>query len=298
MRDNIGAYIAKSGDDTQILRLIANLSTKDRDFVLLQIARMVETHKQQNPIISNLTHSERHDLAQIWREFLPQILRLGDNLYFYGGYFLPINHFEVSVFWYKHSLSVLEEKTLKWMRGRDFIDVGGFIGDSAVIFEREFCDKNIYTFEPTKANFALMQRTLTLNNAKRIIPINKALGAESGAMEISILGSSSSICLSCEGGDKERIEITTLDEFVGEHKIEVGFIKVDIEGFEMEFLNGAKETIAAQKPAMLISIYHQAGDYFGIKPLIESWDLGYRFKIHKGTDFSLVAETVLFCEIL
>ena len=259
---------------------------------------MVEAYSQQNSIISNLTHSERHNLARIWREFLPQILRLNDNLYFYGGYFLPINHFEVSVFWYKHSLSVLEEKTLKWMRCRDFIDVGGFIGDSAVIFEREFCDKNIYTFEPAKANFALMQRTLTLNNAKRVIPVNKALGAESGTMQINILGSSSSICLPCETKNKEHIEITTLDEFARAHKIKVGFIKVDVEGFEMEFLKGVKETIFTQKPAMLISIYHQASDYFGIKPLIESWDLGYKFKIHKGTDFSLVAETVLFCEIV
>lgn len=53
----------------------------------------------------------------------------------------------------------------------------------------------------------------------------------------------------------------------------------------MEFLKGAKETICTQKPAMLLSIYHQASDYFGIKPLIESWNLGYTFKIHKGVDF-------------
>ena len=66
----------------------------------------------------------------------------------------------------------------------------------------------------------------------------------------------------------------------------------------MEFLKGAKETIKAQKPAMLISIYHQPSDYFGIKPLIESWNLGYVFKIHKGVDLSLTTETALFCEVL
>lgn len=83
-----------------------------------------------------------------------------------------------------------------------------------------------------------------------------------------------------------------------ENKIEVGFIKVDIEGFEMEFLKGAKETICTQKPAMLLSIYHQGSDYFGIKPLIESWNLGYTFKIHKGVDLSITGETALFCEVL
>ena len=96
----------------------------------------------------------------------------------------------------------------------------------------------------------------------------------------------------------ELVEITTLDEFVRENKIEVGFIKVDVEGFEMEFLKGAKETICTQKPAMLLSIYHQASDYFGIKPLIESWNLGYKFKIHQGIDYSIPVETALFCEVL
>ena len=66
----------------------------------------------------------------------------------------------------------------------------------------------------------------------------------------------------------------------------------------MEFLKGAKETIRTQKPAMLISIYHFGSDYFKIKPFIESWDLGYKFKIHKGVDLSLTGETALFCEVV
>lgn len=83
-----------------------------------------------------------------------------------------------------------------------------------------------------------------------------------------------------------------------EHNLEVGFIKVDIEGFEQEFLKGAKQTITEQKPAMLISIYHQASDFFEIKPMIESWNLGYSFKIIKPIDHSIVDECALFCEAI
>lgn len=217
------------------------------------------------------------------------------------GYFFPTNFCEISVMWHKHSLNVLEPQTLAKMRNKDFIDVGACIGDSAVLFEREFCDKNIYTFEPTKENFRLLKRTLELNNSKRVIPVNKALGAESGILEIHYqaenIGGSSAI-FSDERTIAERVEVTTLDDFVREHNIKVGFIKVDIEGFEMEFLKGAKETITTQKPAMLISIYHQPSDYFGIKPFIESWNLGYTFKIHKGVDLSVTGETALFCEMV
>lgn len=95
--------------------------------------------------------------------------------------------------------------------------------------------------------------------------------------------------------EKESIEITTLDDFVAEKNVEIGFIKVDTEGFEQPFLVGAKQTICTQKPALLISIYHSGDDYFNIKPLIESWNLGYQMRIYKGTDFSLSVETALYC---
>ena len=305
--NSIAAHIATHNITDEILSLCENLPAQSQSLLLRQIARMRESHLLQNPIITNITQDEFIELEAIATQFFPNIFKLSENLYFYSdtshkdstnhaGYFLPINHFEISVFWHKHSLKHLDSATLAKMRGKDFIDVGGFIGDSAIVFEREFCDKNIYSFEPTRANFELMKRTIELNNAKRIIPLNLGLGSEKSQMQISILGSGSSIALDC-GGEKESVEITTLDSFVKERQIEVGFIKVDVEGFEMEFLKGAKETIRHQKPAMLISIYHQASDYFEIKPLIESWDLGYKLQVCKGVDFSLVAETVLLCEV-
>ncbi len=296
----LGGYISQNANiEQEILALVKDLKPKNRDFVLRQIARCKEGFEKNEGVIYKLTRKESKELQKLATHFYPQILKLSENLYAYKGYFLPERHFEEGVFFYEHSLKVLHPQTLAKMRQKDIIDVGGFIGDSAIIFERKFTDKKVYTFEPTKKNFKLMKRTLKLNNAKRIVPVNLGLGAEESQMQINILGSASSIQLDWGyQSEKEDIKITTLDSFVRENKIEVGFIKVDIEGFEMEFLKGAKETIMQQKPAMLISIYHQPSDYFGIKPLIESWNLGYKFKIHKGVDSSVSVETALFCEIL
>lgn len=298
----MGKYIATSPNiEKEIFVLCKDLSEENKIWLLRQIHRERCAFENKSWWIDNLTQDECDELVKIYTEFYPNIFKLSENLYFYNGYFFPTNFCEISVMWHKHSLSVLEPSTLATMRGKDFIDVGACIGDSAVLFEREFCDKNIYTFEPTKENFRLLKRTLELNNSKRIIPVNKALGAESGTMEINYvphnIGASSAIW-GQEYKKSEVVAITTLDEFVKTHKIEVGFIKVDIEGFEMEFLKGAKETICAQKPAMLLSIYHQPSDYFGIKPLIESWNLGYKFKIHKGVDLGVTGDTALFCEVV
>lgn len=81
---------------------------------------------------------------------------------------------------------------------------------------------------------------MELNNSKRVIPINKGLGAEESTMQISIYGDGSSFCHSF-GQRTETAHIITLDSFVQENNIEVGFIKVDIEGFEMKFLKVQKK---------------------------------------------------------
>ena len=180
---------------------------------------------------------------------------------------------------------------------KDIVDVGGYIGDSAVLLQ-EYTECNINSFEAISSNYQLMLETIKLNNAQKVIPIKKALGCKNEKVKIYNNASGSTMAFELEGRNFEEVEVITLDDFVRENRLEIGFIKVDIEGFEMEFLKGALETIKTQKPTMLISIYHQASDFFGIKPFLESLNLGYTFKIHKPIDWSVSGETVLFCEVL
>ena len=88
-----------------------------------------------------------------------------------------------------------------------------------------------------------------------------------------------------------------MDAYLLKNNLDVGLIKVDIEGLERMFLRGAKETICSQKPALIISIYHNPEDFFLIKPEIESWKLGYKFRIHRPITASVILETVLIAEV-
>jgi hypothetical protein len=56
----------------------------------------------------------------------------------------------------------------------------------------------------------------------------------------------------------------------------------------------AEKIIKKYKPILLISIYHNWRDFYKIKPLIESWNLGYKFKI-KHLSTHIFFETVLIC---
>ena len=243
---------------------------------------------------NKLLIAPRHILKGINDEFYTKIEKINDNLFRYQDYQLPVNHFESSVFYYKHSIDKL--KTLDKIRNKNIIDVGGFIGDSAIIFSK-YTDKNVYSFEASPENFEIVEKTLELNKTANVIPVNIALGDKADDILYVSGIESCKTTSSLKSETSETINATTLDSYVEQNNLDVGLIKVDIEGFEQKFLKGAEKTIKNQKPALLISIYHSFDDYMHIKPLIESWNSGYTFRIIKPAESPLL-ETLLVAEVL
>lgn len=276
--------------------LIKGLDEKSIECVSSLLAKVKRIAASESKTFDIFTDEEIKQITKLRKEYYPNIIQLAENCYAYKQYLLPIKHFEASVFYYKHNIDDL--KDLDKIKNKSIIDVGAFIGDSAIVFE-PYTNKKIYAFEPTIENYTNMLKTIQLNESTKIEPINKALGSKDEILEIFLQDSGSSINrIIKENPNKEQIEVTTLDKFVSENNIEVGLIKVDIEGFEQEFLKGAENTIRTQKPTLLISIYHNASDFFDIKPMIESWNLGYKFKIIKPIDGGIRGETLLIAEII
>ena len=51
------------------------------------------------------------------------------------------------------------------------------------------------------------------------------------------------------------IQSMTIDSYVEENNLNVGLIKVDVEGEEKNLLKGAINTLKTQKPILFLSIY-------------------------------------------
>ena len=240
---------------------------------------------------------ELEQIRQV-KEFEKQVKRV-DNAYEWNGFKLPLKLFESSVFFYKHGLNFLKNKD--YVNGKAIIDGGCFIADSALVFRKEFPDSFIYGFEPLRSNYELAQETIKLNNLKNVKIENLALGDEVCVSKIKTYDTDLKNIEStiCPEGNVD-INITTIDDYVQKNHIHVGMIKTDVEGFEQKLLAGAKNTICSQKPTLLISIYHNYNDFYKIKPLIESWNLGYKFDFYQGPQNSgdITVETLLIAEIL
>ena len=88
--------------------------------------------------------------------------------------------------------------------------------------------------------------------------------------------------------------MVTIDEVVAEHQLEVGLIKLDVEGVEPDIIQGALTTIKEQKPLLVIAFYHQPEEFYELKPFLESLNLGYKFRVRRSCISSPLGEFVLF----
>lgn len=67
----------------------------------------------------------------------------------------------------------------------------------------------------------------------------------------------------------------------------VDYIKLDIEGAELDMLHGAAKTITRFKPKMAVSAYHKPEDLWTLATYIKSLRADYEFEFrHYQVDFS------------
>jgi len=280
----------------KFMALVKGLDPESIETVVRILKRQQTIKNTEGQDLDIWTREEQERILSLKEDFEAERFKVADDLYCYKNYFLPINHFEASVFFDKHGLTLVDN--IEYLKDKDIIDAGAYIGDSILIFA-PLTKQKVYSFEAVKENYDLMLKTIEINGIKNAVPEKLALGSRKGTITINYSGSSSSVTehLVAKTLYKEEVRVITLDEYVDEHKLKVGLIKVDIEGFEQELLKGAEKTIKEQKPILLLSIYHNADDFFSIKPKIESWDLGYKFIIHKPKDYTLSREVLLICQI-
>jgi len=183
--------------------------------------------------------------------------------------------------------------------GEHFVDAGAFVGDSTerFLWANNGAFASVHAFEPGAAQFLAMRRRIERLQHEWAIPEGKitcvqaGLGATSGPM--SFAGNDQ---LLQSGGfghaeSGEPVMVHALDDYLDGRP--ATFIKADVEGMELDLLKGAARTIAAFRPKLAISVYHEPEHLFTIAEHLREQVPQYRMALRHHA--ASLMETILYC---
>jgi FkbM family methyltransferase len=200
---------------------------------------------------------------------------------------LEKNTAEASVFYFYHGLSLLPEAVQSWIKGQDFVDVGAYVGDSAIALHA-FDYHKIFSIEMSRQSIRAYEENLRQAGIppQKYEIINLAIGEKDGLPPIEIPDTGSAgFSLMRQRGQYDLLEVhqKSFDSIAAEYGIEPAFVKVDIEGYAMHFVIGGLRTLKKHRPVLSIAVYHNPTEFFEIKPLLEAELPNYIFMIRKLT---------------
>jgi FkbM family methyltransferase len=167
-----------------------------------------------------------------------------------------------------------------------FIDVGGYCGDTLSSFLKYYGNdyKRYYFFEPERN---LVEQAKKLASDDKIIFYQIGIYNKKGMLRFQT-NEKGIGAISQEG--EISIDVDTIDNIVKEPPT---YIKIVVEGSEIEALQGAENTIKSFKPVVAVACYHRPSHLLDLYEYLKKLNENYEFFIRAGFN-SLYNTVTLF----
>jgi FkbM family methyltransferase len=166
--------------------------------------------------------------------------------------------------------------TLPGLQGRKitYVDAGAYDGDTYLKISKHADVESAFLFEPDPFNFAKLVSNVRGRSGVVCLPCGMAdrhavLSFNAGVGESGQITNSGT----------EHVVTVALDDLLSNQKVDM--IKMDIEGAEAVALMGCARTIAAWRPILALSLYHNASDVWKLPELVNSLYPGYKLYIRQ-----------------
>lgn len=166
--------------------------------------------------------------------------------------------------------------------GQIVIDAGSYLGGFTFYAAKKVGQTGkVIAFEPDPKNFEILKKRVKSSNLKNIILVNKALGNNIKEIELESDNHFSSIVIKTLKKPTFKVQQTTLDNEMENLRIsKVDFIKMNIEGAEIDTIKGAKKTLLnTNHLAISCHVVEGKNTAVIIKPMLE--ESGFRVKVLK-----------------
>jgi FkbM family methyltransferase len=140
---------------------------------------------------------------------------------------------------------------------------------------------DVYSIELSLQNIETMKRVLDSNPrySSNVHIVHAGIAARSGWMSVSDVGGSDQ-SLRSQSETGTIVRLVSIDDFVDEHNIEIGFIKADVEGFAYELAKGGIKTFRRDRPIFSISSYHSMKEMYTMSKFLIKNLPRYHFEWH------------------
>lgn len=199
-----------------------------------------------------------------------------------------------------NEVTVLEIIKIYSLRGYHFIDVGANIGLHSLTAATSNPNIEIYSFEPEPKNYQQLVENIVLNKIFNIRPFKMGLGNFAVNKTLNINEGwnkgKHSLKMNFEGSDEKiNIPLTTLDSFKENIECEKLIIKIDVEGFEKEVIEGAKCVFyKTQNIVLIIELLEEINGCFTCREITNNlkennfeymYKIGNNNAVYKVSDF-------------
>ena len=147
--------------------------------------------------------------------------------------------------------------------GMTVLDIGAHHGFYTLLLSRAVGSRGrVFAFEPSPRERKALLRHLSLNRCKNAKVQALALGAERKEVDLYVVEGSETGCNSLRppivlsGTSSTSVRVMPLDDWLSEEKVEhVDFIKLDVEGGELDVLKGATKLLDRRpRPVILAEV--------------------------------------------
>ena len=169
-----------------------------------------------------------------------------------------------------------------------FVDGGAYTGDTLLAFIRKTKGEyeRCYAFEPAPGNLAKLNLLAEKQRFRDVSVIGKGLWSMAETLRFAAAEGLAGSAISRAGNTS--IAVDSVDNVAPD----ATFIKLDVEGAELEALKGAAGTIKRNRPKVAVCLYHRPGDLFEIPLFLKSLVPEYRFYLRQHQPVS--CELVLY----
>ena len=229
--------------------------------------------------------------------FISHVLWQLERIYFYP---------KLTTFYKSLNLSDnLKNNIIEPEKSVEFIifDVGAHRGQSAKYFKKIYPEAKIFSFEPSPSEFTKLNRQIIKKKLRNVEAFNIGIADTSGTLNFyqSIFSESSTFKLPNASSQHEKMKnrilllgkssilesintiVSTLDDFVAHLGIQqINILKIDVEGFELEVIKGAKDLLHTRKIQCIQLETHSDDQRVRTDQEIERILIGYGFEKAKS----------------